>query len=239
MNNFRRIAPTPAEPPTRGHEGLCGKLWIEPVRRQYGGVAPSSSFSGGCICSNSRFDLDRFDRALVPAMQTHTVNVLDANGNPAMRIGGHGISIGGRDTGHWVRGNAIRDNAKAGIFFREGDLAMAGSRNRIEGNVIERNCRKQGSAEIEIQGEARDVHILKNTIRPAAREGKQVSGILVGHKAGRILIFGNKIEGDKVTPIENRAPDDAVATQPPAKLLPVGPEAAPKTGAAHLGGDVR
>ena len=151
--------------------------------------------------------------------------------------GGYGISIGGRDTDHWVRGNTIRNNAKAGIFFREGDLAMAGSRNRIEENLIERNCRKGGSAEIEIQGEARDVHVLKNTIRPVARQGKPVSGILVGPKADRIVVFDNRTEGDKVTLVENRAPDSAVTTQPPAKPLPVGPEAAPKTGAAHLGGE--
>ncbi|MBM4037193.1 MAG: hypothetical protein FJ290_01650 [Planctomycetes bacterium] len=64
-------------------------------------------------------------------------------------------------------------------------------------------------------------------------------GILVGPKAERIVVFGNKVEGDQVTPVENRAPEGAVSTEPPAKPLPVGPEAAPKTGAAHLGGDAR
>jgi hypothetical protein len=66
------------------------KLRIEPVRWQYGGVAPSCSHSGGCVCGNSRFDLDGFERAFVPALQTYSVNVLDANGNLVVRIGGYG-----------------------------------------------------------------------------------------------------------------------------------------------------
>lgn len=153
--------------------------------------------------------------------------------------GGYGISIGGRDTDQWIRRNTIRHNAKPGIFFREGDLAMAGSRNRIEENVVEDNCRKQGSGEIEIQGETREVHLLKNTIRPGARQGKPISGIFIGPKADRIVVFDNKIEGDKVTPVENHAPPSAVIPSAPDKPLAVGPEGASKTGAAHLGPQVR
>ncbi|MBM4042394.1 MAG: hypothetical protein FJ290_28210 [Planctomycetes bacterium] len=204
-------------------EGMAG-LGLHPGSGSVGAVLR------GNVCRNN--GSDGIFYCLRVSFSLCEKNTLESNG-------GYGISIGGRDTDHWVRGNTIRDNAKAGIFFREGDLAMAGSRNRIEENVIERNCRKEGSAEIEIQGEARDVHLLKNTIRPAARQGKPVSGILVGPKADRIVVFDNKIEGDKVTPVENRAPDSAVTTQPPAKPLPVGPEAAPKSGAAHLGGDPR
>jgi polygalacturonase len=153
--------------------------------------------------------------------------------------GGYGISIGGRDTDQWIRRNTIRHNAKAGIFFREGDLAMAGSRNRIEENLIEDNCRRQGPAEIEIQGETRDVQIVKNTIRPGSRQGKPANGIRIGAKADRIVIFDNRIEGDKVTAVENQAPPSAVSTLAPAKPLAVGPEGMPKTGAAHLGPQVR
>jgi hypothetical protein len=75
------------------HFGCPGGNWldmrIEPLRWQYAGVSPSRS-SGSCSCHNSRFDLDRFDRAWVPAMQTYTVNVLDANGNLVVRVGGYG-----------------------------------------------------------------------------------------------------------------------------------------------------
>jgi hypothetical protein len=155
--------------------------------------------------------------------------------NTVENNGGYGISIGGRDTDHWIRRNTIRGNAKPGIFFRSGDLAMAGSRNRIEENLVENNCRKEGSAEIEIQGETRDVHILGNTIRPGTRQGRPMSGVLVGPKADRIVVFDNRIEGEKILPLENRAPADAVTSQAPAKPLAVGPEALPRTAAAHLG----
>ena len=149
--------------------------------------------------------------------------------------GGYGISIGGRDTDHLIRRNTIRNNAKAGIYFREGDLAMAGSRNLIEDNVIEGNCQKEGPGEIEIQGETRDVHILNNTLQPGSRNGKPLSGVYVGAKADRIVIFGNKL-GDASAPLmENHARDGAVTAHPPAQPLAVGPSCAPKTAAAHLG----
>ena len=44
----------------------------------------------GCTCPRSLFSLDGFERLFVPAMQTCTVNVLDANGNIVLRIGGYG-----------------------------------------------------------------------------------------------------------------------------------------------------
>jgi DNA-binding beta-propeller fold protein YncE len=54
----------------------------------YGGVSPL--MQGGCVCIKSIFDLDGFERVFVPAMQTCTVNVLDANGNIVVRLGGYG-----------------------------------------------------------------------------------------------------------------------------------------------------
>jgi hypothetical protein len=80
--------PLKGEPMYRGRDG-GDKMQIETVRWHYGGVTPVSTISG-CICHNSRFDLDRFDRAWVPAMQTYTVNVLDSNGNLVVRVGGYG-----------------------------------------------------------------------------------------------------------------------------------------------------
>lgn len=149
--------------------------------------------------------------------------------------GGFGISIGGRDTDHLIRGNTIRNNARQGIYFREGDVVMAGSRNQIERNLLENNCRKEGSAEIDIQGETRDVHILNNTLRPGAKDGKTMAGVLVCEKADRIVVFGNKVKGDNVTAIENHAGENAVSTQTPTRPLAVGPGRMPKKGARHLG----
>jgi sugar lactone lactonase YvrE len=69
-------------------EGGGSPLAVEGLRWQYGGVSPATM--KGCVCGNSRFGLDGFERAFVPAMQTFTVNALDANGNLIVRIGGYG-----------------------------------------------------------------------------------------------------------------------------------------------------
>ena len=55
---------------------------------EYPGVTPL--VLTGCTCRNSHFDLDGFERCFVPAAQTCSVNVLDANGNLVMRIGKYG-----------------------------------------------------------------------------------------------------------------------------------------------------
>jgi len=62
----------------------------EPIRWDYAGVSPSLSQGGNCVCYNSRFDLDDFDRAWVPMAQNFSVNALDANGNVIIRVGTYG-----------------------------------------------------------------------------------------------------------------------------------------------------
>jgi hypothetical protein len=61
---------------------------MENVGWNYGGISPMVNL--GCSCLGSSFDLDGFDRAFVPAVHTYSVNVLDANGNLVLRIGGYG-----------------------------------------------------------------------------------------------------------------------------------------------------
>jgi len=72
------------------HTNGRSKLLVEGARWQYAGVAPAVSYAGSCVCANSRLDLDGFERAFVPAMQTYSVNVLDANGNLIAQIGSYG-----------------------------------------------------------------------------------------------------------------------------------------------------
>jgi hypothetical protein len=154
-------------------------------------------------------------------------NVIEDNG-------GCGISIGGRDTDHLIRRNTIRQNGKAGVFFRPGDLAMAGSRNRIEANTLEANGRKEGPAEIEVQGATRDVHVLGNTIRPGGRDGQALPALFVNAQADRIVFYGNRVEGAAVPAVVNEAGPAAVSTQAPDRALEVGPDAAPTTAPQHL-----
>ncbi len=156
-------------------------------------------------------------------------------GNTIEGNGGYGISIGGRDTDHLIRGNTIRGNDKAGIYFREGDRAMAGSRQHIERNTLEGNCRREGSAEIEIQGETRDIHLLDNILVPIARGTQAIWGLLVGPKADRIHFAGNEVAGPAERAVQNQAGPTALSRERPAQPLPVGPAHIPQNGAAHLG----
>ena len=65
---------------------------LENAAWDYPGVSPLPQGGGMacCRCWKSVFDLDGFERSFVPASQTCTVNVLDANGNIVLRIGGYG-----------------------------------------------------------------------------------------------------------------------------------------------------
>jgi hypothetical protein len=67
-----------------------GKKVLAPVRWDYAGVAPLHPATGDCVCYNSRFDLDGFDRAWVPMSINFSVNALDANGNVILRVGSYG-----------------------------------------------------------------------------------------------------------------------------------------------------
>jgi len=91
-----RWGATKPDKPTH-HYGNCGGSFntgrgtpvvIENLLWDYGGVCPVTL--SGCTCMNSLFDLDRFERCFVPAAQTSTVNVLDANGNIVVRLGAYG-----------------------------------------------------------------------------------------------------------------------------------------------------
>ncbi|MCX7805775.1 MAG: hypothetical protein N3A38_11380 [Planctomycetota bacterium] len=74
------------------HMILAGN-WPVPARADnmhwdYPGASPVAM--GGCSCHRSKIYVDGFERLLVPAAQTCTVNVLDANGNIVARFGGYG-----------------------------------------------------------------------------------------------------------------------------------------------------
>jgi len=62
--------------------------WVEGAEWLYGGVGFCTP--GGCICVNSRFDMDYFNRSFVPEPLIYSVAVLDSNGNLITRIGQYG-----------------------------------------------------------------------------------------------------------------------------------------------------
>jgi len=71
-----------------GWLGARSNVRIEGMAWDYGGVGPVPMYH--CHCWKSTFDLDAFERSFVPAAPTCTVNVLDANGNVVVRLGGYG-----------------------------------------------------------------------------------------------------------------------------------------------------
>ena len=68
--------------------------WVHGAEWFYGGVGFSTP--GGCICCNSRFDLDYFNRSFAPEHLTYSVAVLDAAGNLILRVGRYGNVEGGK-----------------------------------------------------------------------------------------------------------------------------------------------
>jgi sugar lactone lactonase YvrE len=66
----------------------AGPVRIENVMWEYPGFGLFKGSS--CNCPKSNISMDGFERLFVPALHTSTVNVLDANGNIVVRIGGYG-----------------------------------------------------------------------------------------------------------------------------------------------------
>jgi parallel beta helix pectate lyase-like protein len=139
---------------------------------------------------------------------------------------GHdGVSIGGRDTDHLIRANRIEGNARHGVYWRPGDLAMAGHRCLLEANTIAGN----GAAQIHIDGDARDIHILGNTIRSAG------VGLAVASARARVVFHANDVTAKRPIAYTKGAKAKSVRTTAPATPLAVGPDARPHTGFVHLG----
>jgi sugar lactone lactonase YvrE len=78
--------------PTHHHGGGRGgggrNVRIKNMLWDYPGASPVRQ--AGCTCHRSTISLDGFERVFVPATQTCSVNVLDANGNIVARIGAYG-----------------------------------------------------------------------------------------------------------------------------------------------------
>jgi hypothetical protein len=119
-------------------------------------------------------------------------NLLEGNGR-------FGISIGHKDTDNILRGNRVRGNQEAGIFFRNETEGMAGHRNLLEGNVIENNGLDREAVGIRVRGETRDLVLKNNTVRDTRAEGarKQTVGIQLESKVGAVQLEGNQVEAQK------------------------------------------
>lgn len=116
-------------------------------------------------------------------------NILENNGR-------YGISIGHKDTDNLIEDNLVRDNHEDGVYFRNEPEAMAGHRNKLEGNVIENNGVGESAAGIHVRGETRDLVFRNNVIRDTRPAGarKQTVGIRIEAGAGPVTLDGNQIQ---------------------------------------------
>jgi parallel beta-helix repeat protein len=116
-------------------------------------------------------------------------NILEGNGQ-------FGISIGHKDSDNLLRGNRVARNGEDGVFFRNESAAMSPHRNRLEGNIIEDNGRKPGTAGVRVRGEPSGLVFEGNVIRDTRSESDrtQTVGILVEEQVGPIQIGSNRIE---------------------------------------------
>lgn len=116
--------------------------------------------------------------------------------------GGHGVSIGARDTGHLNRRLTIRANGRCGIFFRPEEAVNAPHRNTIEQCRIEHNVTRHGAedAEIVLQGEPEGVQLIGNTILRAAG----TPALLIRTDMPAFVLRDNRIEPDGPDAIQDK-----------------------------------
>jgi parallel beta-helix repeat protein len=128
-------------------------------------------------------------------------------GNELRNNGQFGISIGHKDSDNVLRNNIVVGNKSHGIFFRNEPEYTGGHRNLLESNKIHDNGAGGEGCGIYIRGETHDITIVGNEIGDTRPEGEKTQqfGIWIGPKADRIIIRGNRIQGNKEGPVKNEA----------------------------------
>ncbi len=119
-------------------------------------------------------------------------------GNELRKNGRYGISIGHKDSDNLLRNNTVIGNVRHGVYFRNEPEYTAGHRNRLEGNKIYNNGTNGKGSGIYIDGETNDTVIIGNEIGNLADGGPptQRFGVVIGAKAKRVTLEGNRIEGN-------------------------------------------
>ena len=117
-------------------------------------------------------------------------------GNELRGNGRYGISIGHKDSDNLLRENTVIGNANHGVYFRNEPEYTGGHRNRLEGNKIYNNGTNGKGSGIHIDGETNDTVIVGNEIgnQPAVGALTQRFGVVIGAKAKRVKLEGNRME---------------------------------------------
>jgi nitrous oxidase accessory protein NosD len=127
-----------------------------------------------------------------------------AEGNTITDTRGVGVSIGHNDTDNIIRNNDIKGSGQYGVLFRDESRGKDfwPNRNRIENNSIVDSGAESGVA-IEIQGNTREIDLVRNTIREN-RQPMQRTGVRIAAEARDIRLDENVIEGFAVSVADNR-----------------------------------
>ncbi len=127
-------------------------------------------------------------------------------GNELRRNGRYGISIGHKDSDNLLRGNTVIGNVNHGIYFRDEPEYTGGHRNRLEQNKIYNNGTNGKGSGIYIDGETNDTVIVGNEIgnRSEVGDSTQRFGVVIGAKAKRVKLEGNRIESNLDGEIERQ-----------------------------------
>jgi parallel beta-helix repeat protein len=112
-----------------------------------------------------------------------------AEGNWLENNGGHGMSIGHKDSDNFVRGNTIIGNRRGGVYWRAETEPMAAHRILFENNTVRDN---EGWG-LFVDGTTQGTVIRGNTIEDTG-SGKQQTGIRVGRSAGEVVLQDNTIK---------------------------------------------
>ena len=112
-----------------------------------------------------------------------------AEGNRLENNGGHGMSIGHKDSDNVVRGNVIIGNALGGVYWREESEPMAAHRVTFEDNTVRDN---EGWG-LFVDGATQGTIIRRNVIEDTGG-GRQKTGIRIGAKAGDVTLEDNTIK---------------------------------------------
>ena len=124
-----------------------------------------------------------------------------AEDNWLERNGGHGMSIGHKDSDNVVRGNTVIGNKLGGVYWRPETEPMAAHRVTFENNAVRDN---EGWG-LFVDGATDGTIIRKNVIEDTGA-GRQTTGIRIGAGAGSVVLEGNAITAR--LPLQDDRPAD-------------------------------
>ncbi|MCB1096100.1 MAG: right-handed parallel beta-helix repeat-containing protein [Verrucomicrobiae bacterium] len=124
-----------------------------------------------------------------------------AEGNWLENNGGHGMSIGHKDSGNVVRKNTIIGNKLGGVYWRAETKPMAAHRVTFESNTVRDNV----GWGLFVDG-ATEGTIIRNNVIEDTGVGRQSTGIRIGKEAGEVVLEDNTIRTQ--TPLQDDRQND-------------------------------